>query len=144
MMQDKVALRIYQSNSPQFSYHDLFVTGLLSQMVGHGVNNHKLKPNSFVLIVAKPDINEDGPIDVGFFKVISPATYNPWKAYGHFMTYDAECIHHMQFAFDTECTISRLGSAYSIARSINPGHQNSKNTRELAFYLTLNKIYGKS
>ena len=59
-MNNKVYLRIYQTPSDSlFSHHDLFTTGKLSQMIGHGEKHHKLKDGSIVVIVAKSDDPKD-------------------------------------------------------------------------------------
>lgn len=139
MLKEKVYLRIYQSINPQFTHHDLYMAGILSSMVGHGKNHYELKQNQPVLIIAKSAISEEQPIDVGLFKIQSKASYNPWKSYGDFVTYNADVIASMQFESDSEHK-TRLGSAYDVARTIGTGHQNSEKTRELALYLLLNTL----
>jgi len=139
MYQEKVYLRIYQSTDSQFTHHDLYMTGLLSSMIGHGKNHSELKPNQPVLIIAKPAIDDHRPIDVGLFRVQSKASYNPWKSYGDFVTYNATLIASMTTQHNSEHK-TRLGTVYNVARSIGTGHQNSEKTRELALYLLLNSL----
>ena len=139
-MNDIVYLRIYQTQSDSsFSHHDLFTTGKLSQMIGHGEKHHKLKDGSVVVIVAKSgDSKDTESIDLALVKVKNRSEFNPWKGYGDFYCYDVDFIHtkNIDYWSDVEGNTGRI---YEVARSIGTGHQNSAKTRDLALYLFLDK-----
>ena len=139
-MNDKVYLRIYQTQSgSSFSHHDLFTTGKLSQMIGHGEKHHKLRDGSVVVIVAKSDDPKDTEsIDLALVKVKNKSEFNPWKSYGDFYCYDVDFIHTKKIDYWNDDK-GNLGSIFDIARSIGNGHQNSAKTRDLALYLFLDK-----
>ena len=79
-MNDIVYLRIYQTQSDSsFSHHDLFTTGKLSQMIGHGEKHHKLKDGSVVVIVAKSGASTaTESIDLAIVKVKNRSEFTPW------------------------------------------------------------------
>tara|TARA_R100000030_G_C3151224_1_gene98295 strand:+ start:58 stop:480 length:423 start_codon:yes stop_codon:yes gene_type:complete len=135
-MKDKVYLRIYQTESgSSFSYHDLFTTGKLSQMIGHGDKHFKLKDGSLVVIVAKSyDPKDTQSIDLALVKVKNQSEFNPWKGYGDFYCYDVDFIHTrtVDYLSDYKGSSDRI---FDIARSIGTGHQNSAKTRELALFM---------
>ena len=140
MMSNIVYLSIYQTPADhQFTYRDLFVTGKLSGMLGHGPKRYCLKPNDVSMIVAKSSNPKDTEcIDLALVKVINPSTHNPWKNYGEFICYDVDfiathTIHH------TDEDKGPLGRVFDIARSLGNGQQNSAKTRELALYMYLNR-----
>lgn len=137
---DKVYLRIYQSADKNYSYSDLFKTGLLSRMIGHGRENHELKDGSVVLIVAKSNDPKDLlPLHLGLFKVRNQSRFNPWKSYGDFICYDCDLIVEKTINHNSD-EETRLGRVFDVARSIGTGHQNSEKTRELSLYMFLNSL----
>lgn len=140
-MNNKVYLRIYQTPSDSlFSHHDLFTTGKLSQMIGHGEKHHKLKDGSIVVIVAKSDDPKDTEsIDLALVKVKTKSEFNPWKNYGNFYCYDVDFIHTKNIDYQSDVE-GNTGRIYEVARSIGTGHQNSAKTRDLALYLFLDKM----
>ena len=141
-MNPKVYLRIYQTpEEHHFSHHDLFTTGKLSGMIGHGRKNHTLKDDSLVVVVAKSGSPDDiKPIDLDLVKVKNQSDFNPWKSYGDFICYDVDFITTKTVDYYSDDRGS-LGRIFDIARSIGTGHQNSAKTRELALYLFLNNVH---
>ena len=140
LKKDKVYLRIYQSADPTYSYSDLFKTGLLSSMVGHGRDNYELKDESVVLIVAKSNDPKDRlPLHLGLFSIKNKSHFNPWKSYGDFTCYDCDIIGQKTINYSNDDE-TRIGRVFDVARSIGPGHQNSEKTRELSLYMFLNSL----
>ncbi len=139
-MNNIVYLRIYQTpEGSEYTHHDLFRTGQLSSMIGHGPNNHTLKPGSTVLVVSKsPKLDDFDSINLALVKVQQEVPYNPWKSYGDFQCFDVEFLHRKTIKFNSEHK-SPSGRVYDIARSIGTGHQNSAKTRELALFMFLDR-----
>ena len=140
-MNNIVYLRIYQTPEDSiYTHHDLFKTGQLSSMIGHGEKNHPLRPESIVMVVSKSaDRNDLDSINLALVKTKDEVEFNPWKSYGNFTCYDVEFIHSKNITYncDDKCAI---GTIYDIARSVGNGHQNSTKTRELSHYMFLDKI----
>jgi len=139
-MNNKVYLRIYQTPEDcEFTHHDLFKTGKLSSMLGHGPNNHTLKPGTTTLIVSKSSDTDDcDSINLALVKIKGLSQYNPWKSYGEFECFDVDFIHSKTVSYASEYK-SSSGRIYDIARSIGNGHQNSAKTRELALFMFLDQ-----
>ena len=139
-MNNIVYLRIYQTPEDcEFTHHDLFNTGKLSGMMGHGVKNNTLKPYSMTLIVSKSNnTNDEDSINLALVKVKEEVSFNPWKNYGEFQCYDVEFLHTKNIKYTCEDK-SPSGRIYDIARSIGSGNQNSAKTRELAFYMFMDQ-----
>lgn len=139
-MNNIVYLRIYQTpEDNEFTHHDLFKTGQLSSMIGHGTNNHTLKSGSTVVVVSKSSkLNDFDSINLALVKVKSEVPYNPWRSYGDFQCFDVEFLHSKTIKYNCEDK-SSSGRVYDIARSIGTGHQNSAKTRELALYMFLDR-----
>ena len=94
-MNNIVYLRIYQTpEDHEFTHHDLFKTGQLSSMIGHGTNNHTLKSGATVVVVSKSSKLDDfDSINLALVKVKNEVPYNPWKSYGDFQCFDVEFLH---------------------------------------------------
>ena len=135
-----VYLRIYQTpEGSEYTHHDLFKTGQLSSMIGHGKKAYTLKPDSLTMIVSKSaDPSDQDSINMALVKVKNEVPFNPWKAYGDFQCYDVEFLHTKTIKYNCEdsCPSGRI---FEIARSIGNGHQNSAKTRELALYMFLDR-----
>ena len=143
-MKDKVYLSIYQTpEGHQYSHHDLFITGKLSNMLGHGLKKNPLKPGSISIIVAKSsDPKDSESIDLALVKIKKESDFNPWKGYDDFCCYDVDFINTKTIDYRCDDKGSGKNRIFDIARSIGTGHQNSANCRDLALYLFLDKTHG--
>lgn len=139
-MNNKIYLRIYQTPEDcEFTHHDLFNTGKLSSMLGHGLNNYTLKSGDISLIVSKSSNTDDiDSINLALVKIKELSQFNPWKSYGEFECFDVDFIHSKTISYNSDYK-SSSGTIFDIARSIGNGHQNSAKTRELALFMFLDK-----
>ena len=72
-------------------------------MIGHGPNNHTLKPGSTVLVVSKsPKLDDFDSINLALVKVQQEVPYNPWKSYGDFQCFDVEFLHRKTIKYNSE------------------------------------------
>ena len=139
-MNNTIYLRIYQpSEDCEFTHHDLFNTGKLSSMLGHGLKQYTFKSGDVSLVVSKsPCMDDYDSINLALVKIKELSQYNPWKSYGEFECFDVDFIHSKTVSYSSEYK-SSSGKIFDIARSIGTGHQNSAKTRELALFMLLHK-----
>ena len=138
-MNNIVYLSIYQPpKDHEFTHHDLFNTGKLSGMLGHGIKNNTFKVGSRVLVISKSSDKEDlDSINLACVRVKNETSCNPWKSYGEYKCYDVEFLYSKTIKYDCEDNTKHYGRVYDLARSIGITHQNSNKVRELYLYMCL-------